>query len=38
MTAGSGNFNNALGRLRSIEAAEGYEREGGSKASDVFFE
>jgi uncharacterized protein len=35
---GSGSFNNALGRLRSIEAAEGYERDGGTKAADVFFE
>jgi len=37
-TAGSGSFNNALGKLRSIEAAEGYERDGGTKAADVFFE
>lgn len=37
-SAGSGSFNNALGRLRSIEAAEGYARDGGTKASDVFFE
>lgn len=37
-TSGSGSFNNALGRLRSIEAAEGYARDGGTKASDVFFE
>jgi hypothetical protein len=37
-TAGSGSFNNALGRLRSIEAAEGYARDGGAKAADVFFE
>lgn len=35
---GSGGFNNAIGRLRSIEAAEGYERDGGTKAADVFFE
>lgn len=37
-TAGSGSFNNALGRLRSLEAAEGYARDGGTKAADVFFE
>lgn len=37
-SVGSGGFNNALGRLRSIEAAEGYERDGGTKAADVFFE
>lgn len=35
---GSGGFNNALGRLRSIGAAEGYERDGGTKAADVFFD
>lgn len=37
-SSNSGGFNNALGRLRSIEAAEGYERDGGVKASSVFFE
>lgn len=37
-SSNSGGFNNALGRLRSIEAAEGYERDGGTKAADVFFE
>lgn len=36
--AGSGGFNNALGKLRSIEAAEGYAQQGGTKASDIFFE
>lgn len=35
---GTGSFNNALGRLRSLEAAEGGTREGGVKAADVFFE
>jgi hypothetical protein len=35
--AGTGSFNNGLARLRSLEAAEGYGREG-VKASDVFFE
>lgn len=33
-----GSYKNALGRLRTIEAAEGYARDGGTKASDVFFE
>lgn len=33
----SGSFANALARLRSLEAAEGYGREG-VKAADVFFE
>lgn len=37
-TAGSGSFNNALGKLRSIEAAKGYARDGGVRAADVFFE
>lgn len=37
-SANSGSFNNALSRLRSLEAAEGYERDGGTKAADVFFE
>lgn len=35
---GSGGFNNALRKLRTIEAAVGYERDGGTKAADVFFE
>lgn len=35
---GSSTFNNAIGKLRTIEAAEGYERDGGVKASDIFFE
>ena len=35
--ANSGSFNNSLGRLRTIEAAEGYERDGGVKASYLFF-
>lgn len=35
---GSGSFNNALSKLRTLEAAEGYERDGGTKAADVFFE
>jgi hypothetical protein len=34
----SSSFHNALGTLRTIEAAEGYEREGGTAASAVFFE
>lgn len=35
----SGGFNNALGRLRnSVEAIEGYDRDGGTKAADVFFD
>lgn len=35
---GSGGFNNSLGRLRSIEACNGYARDGGIKASDIFFD
>lgn len=35
---GSSTWNNAIGRLRTLEAAEGYERDGGTKAADVFFE
>jgi hypothetical protein len=31
-------FNNALGRLRTLEAAEGYARDGGAMAAGVFFE
>jgi hypothetical protein len=34
----SSGFDKALSRLRTIEAVEGGEREGGVKASDVFFE
>lgn len=34
----SSSFNNALGALRTIDAAEGYDRDGGTKAADVFFE
>lgn len=34
----NGHFNNCLGHLRSIEVAEGGAREGGVKASAVFFE
>lgn len=37
-TESSGGFNNALSRLRSIGAAEGYTRDGGARAADVFFE
>jgi hypothetical protein len=37
-SVGSSTFNNAIGKLRTIEAAEGYERDGGTKAADVFFE
>jgi hypothetical protein len=37
-SAGSSGFDNAVGKLRTLEAAEGYERDGGTKASDVFFE
>ncbi len=35
---GSGGFNNALGKLRTLGAAEGYAKSGGTKAADVFFE
>lgn len=34
-SAGSGSFNNALSKLRTLQAAEGYERDGGTKASDT---
>lgn len=34
----SSTFTNALGKLRTLEAAEGYEKHGGTKAADVFFE
>jgi energy-coupling factor transporter ATP-binding protein EcfA2 len=37
-SSGSSTWNNAIGRLRGLEAAEGYERDGGTKAADVFFE
>ena len=37
-SASSGGFKNALSRLRSLQAAEGYERDGGVKAADVFLE
>jgi hypothetical protein len=37
-SVGSSTFNNAIGKLRTIEAAEGYERDGGAKAADVFFQ
>lgn len=37
-SAGSSTFDNALGRLRTLEAAEGYDRDGGTKAADVFFD
>lgn len=33
----SGHFTNVLGNLRSIGAAQGYARDGGTKASDIFF-
>lgn len=33
----SSGFTNALGRLRTIEAAEGYARDGGTKAAEIFF-
>jgi hypothetical protein len=33
-----GSYKNAIGRLRTLEAAEGYARDGGTKASEVFFE
>lgn len=32
-----GYFDNCLGRLRSLDAAEGFDRDGGVKAADVFF-
>lgn len=34
---GTSTFNNAIGRLRTLEVAEGYASDGGVKASDVFF-
>lgn len=34
----NGHSNNSIGHLRSIGIAEGYDREGGIKAADVFFE
>jgi hypothetical protein len=34
----SSTWDRAIGRLRSLKAAEGYERDGGVKAADVFFE
>lgn len=34
----SGGFNNAMGRLRTLEAIDGGARDGGTKAADVFFE
>ncbi|NOS67952.1 MAG: ATP-binding protein [Candidatus Peribacteraceae bacterium] len=37
-SAQGGGFGNAVGRLRTLEAAEGYDRDGGVKASEVFFE
>lgn len=37
-SAGTSTFNNAIGRLRTLEVAEGYAKDGGIKASDVFFE
>jgi hypothetical protein len=37
-SAGGGAFNNPLSRLRSLEAAVGKDKDGGTKASDVFFE
>jgi hypothetical protein len=37
-TAGGSSFRNAIGTLRTLEAAEGYARTGGVKAADVFFE
>lgn len=36
-SVGSSSFSNALGRLRSLEAAYGGRKEGGTKAADVFF-
>lgn len=33
-----GSFTNALGRLRTLEAAIGYQRSGGTRAAEVFFE
>lgn len=37
-TVGTSTWNTAIGKLRTLEAAEGYERDGGVKAADVFFE
>ncbi|MBL9125910.1 MAG: DUF87 domain-containing protein [Planctomycetaceae bacterium] len=37
-STGSSGFDNALSTLRTLEAAEGYERTGGTRAADVFFE
>lgn len=34
---GSGSFNSAVSRLRSIEAAIGYAKDGGARAAEVFF-
>jgi hypothetical protein len=33
----SSTWDRSIGKLRSIEAAEGYDRDGGIKAADVFF-
>ncbi len=33
-----GHFNNTLGHLRSLDLAEGYDRDGGTRASSMFFE
>lgn len=33
----NGHFNNCLGHMRKIQVAEGYARDGGTKAADVFF-
>jgi hypothetical protein len=33
----SSSFGNSVGRLRSIGAAQGYAKDGGTKASDVFY-
>jgi hypothetical protein len=34
----NGTFNNAVGHMRTIGVAEGYAKDGGVKAADVFFE
>jgi hypothetical protein len=34
----SSTWDKAIGRLRALEAAEGYDKDGGIKAADVFFE
>ena len=37
-SSSSGSFGNALSKLRTMGVAEGYEKNGGTKAADIFFE